>query len=286
MRVSPVSDQNAEAVTAFLEANAGTAMLLLSNLVTYGFALGPNLSSGNLKCIQSDNKVQGVFSLTRRGTLLSETAGRTDLARTILDACADEPITIQGVLGEWQSACAIWQLLLKSNRIKEQYRSQELLCRLDLSQAQASAASVPEVRQLLPDDFPQWLPHITDFLTDEGLPIQGTLEQRKANFEQNAAAGRWWGAFDNGHLVSTAALNAVFKGLGLVGGVYTAPQVRRRGLARTVMNTLLNDSIHTHELNRLYLFTGQENQAARALYDSLGFAHVGEFALLFGQPKD
>ncbi|HEX2882858.1 MAG TPA: GNAT family N-acetyltransferase [Polyangiaceae bacterium] len=280
--MSTVTDENVDAVRGFLEANAETAMFLLSNLDSYGFTLGPSMSSGNIHCIQSNGEICGVFSLTRRGTLLSETAGRTEFASVILEACAGEPIAIQGTIGEWHSACALWQLLLDSNQLVEQFRSQELLCRMDLPASQRPAGVFPSVRQLLPSDFSQWLPHITAFLTEEGLPIQGTLEQRKANFEENVGKGRWWGSFDNGRLVSTASLNAVYRGLGQVGGVYTAPSHRRRGLARTMMRALLHDCVRLHDLRRLILFTGQKNQFARALYDSLGFLHVGQFALLFG----
>jgi RimJ/RimL family protein N-acetyltransferase len=286
MRVSSVTDQNVDAVRGFLEANADTAMFLLSNLESYGFTLGPSMSSGNIRCIQSGGDIRGVFSLTRRGTLLSETAGRTEYARVILEACADEPITIQGTIGEWRSACALWQLLLDSNRVVEQFRSQEFLCRMDLPSSPGPTVPSPSVRQLLPTDFPQWLPHITAFLTEEGLPVQGTPEQRKANFEENSAVGRWWGYFDNGCLVSTAALNAVYRGLGQIGGVYTTPSHRRRGLARTVMHALLDDCVRLHGLRRLILFTGQKNQFARALYDSLGFSLVGQFALLFGSSRE
>jgi predicted GNAT family acetyltransferase len=71
-----------------------------------------------------------------------------------------------------------------------------------------------------------------------------------------------------------------------IGGVYTAPHLRRQGLSRALMRALIDDSIRVHRLTRLLLFTGEKNHAALALYDSLGFVRVGAFALRFGGVTD
>ncbi len=282
MKVSNVTEDNIILVQAFLENNSDTSLFLSSNLSVYGPGLGDSMNSGNFKFLESDNNICAVFCLTRRGNLLAETRGRTNFAKKILDACTAESISIQGVIGEWYSSDAIWKLLLQSGNFIEYSRSREVLYRLDLTAGQASAAAPKGIRQLLSNDFEQWEPLETAFLQEEGMPIQGTIKQRRANFEQSARAGYWWGYIENGQLMATVALNALYKQTGQVGGVYTAPLWRRRGLSRAAMQVMIKDCMHLYHLRKLILFTGENNKAARCLYESLGFIQIGYYALFFG----
>ena len=52
------------------------------------------------------------------------------------------------------------------------------------------------------------------------------------------------------------------------------------------MNALISDSVHLHGLERLVLFTGEHNDAARRMYDTLGFSTIGDFALFMCDPMD
>ena len=117
------------------------------------------------------------------------------------------------------------------------------------------------------------------------MPVQGTIEQRRINFIENTQADRRWGYFHNGHLIATAALSAVHKQIGQVGGVYTDPQWRRQGLSRAIMNVMIKDCMQIHKFQKLILFTGETNKEARRLYESLGFGEIEEFGLFFGSHK-
>ena len=44
-----------------------------------------------------------------------------------------------------------------------------------------------------------------------------------------------------------------------IGGVFTPPDVRRKGYSRTVLAKLLKDARDVHNLDRIFLFTGEEN---------------------------
>ncbi|HTG90008.1 MAG TPA: GNAT family N-acetyltransferase, partial [Vicinamibacterales bacterium] len=118
----------------------------------------------------------------------------------------------------------------------------------------------------------------------EGLPRHGTPAERKSLFEDATRAGRWWGYFEDARLSATAGLNALYKHIGQVGGVYTVPERRGLGLSTATMTTLMADSVRVHGLRRLVLFTGDHNRAARRVYDRLGFATIGDFALLMCEP--
>ena len=47
------------------------------------------------------------------------------------------------------------------------------------------------------------------------------------------------------------------------------------------MGTLVADAVVRHGLQKLVLFTGEKNLAARRLYESIGFSRI-DYALLFG----
>lgn len=282
MQLCQVDAGNVAQARAFLEQNLETSLFLLSNLESYGHRVGDSLNSGNFKLLATGGRIDAVFCLSRRGNLLAQTGGRTDLAAAILEACATETTPISGVLGEWNAAEALWALVLRAGGIVERHASRETLYRLELTPATPAAAEDPRVRWLEPADFEHWQPLQGEFLAEQGIPIQGTPEQLRANFAEHAQAGHWWGTWIDGELRAMAALNAVYATTGQIGGVFTLRDFRRRGLSRRTLQTLIADSVRRHRLERLILFTGQQNRAAISLYESLGFGSIGEFAMFFG----
>ncbi|MCA9727035.1 MAG: GNAT family N-acetyltransferase [Candidatus Eisenbacteria bacterium] len=272
---------------AFLEAHLETSLFLLSNLTGFGPRLGPSPNSGNYRWMEEDGRIIAVFCLTRRGNLLLQTGGRDDVGPLVLQACQSEPGSIEGVVGEWVAAESVWNLLTGDIRFRPGMQSKEILYRLFLAEASGHAGGGAiegngAVRRLESRDFDQSDRLTRDFLEEEGLPVQVPLDQRRAGFLRQVNAGHAWGAFAGSELVSIAGLNACYRHVGQVGGVYTAPQHRRKGWQSRVMHALLQESRDRLELDTLILFTGETNVGACALYEKLGFARIGHFGLLFG----
>lgn len=163
--------------------------------------------------------------------------------------------------------------------------SRELLYRLHLDRIQLPPRHA-RVRFLDPSDFDAWEPLNSAYLQEEGFPVQGSPVQRQKDFAASARARRWWGLWERDRLIATGALNAVHEELGQIGGVYTIPAERRRGWASQLMESLISDCVYSLGLQKLTLFTGENNVAAQGLYRSLGFRRIGEFALLFGVPGE
>jgi ribosomal protein S18 acetylase RimI-like enzyme len=142
------------------------------------------------------------------------------------------------------------------------------------------------VRALEIKDFVQWERLNRAYFAELSLPLQATLEQRRTDFVVRVRSGLWWGAFaDCYELVSIAALNATYGSLGQVGGVYTRPADRRKGLSKAVMRLLIEDCRQRLDFDKLVLFTGEDNTAARRLYESLGFEVAGAFGVLLGDRR-
>lgn len=281
-----VTDSDLERVRAFLESHVDTSLFLLSTLAALGPRLGNHLNSGNFRKIEENGEIVAVFCLTRRGNLLVQAGGRIDLAEQIFEACESEPIEVRGVVGEWAMAEALWKLLRADPRFETSHNLKDVLYRLTLKDMVGPMPTSPNVRLLDAADFGQWERLNTAYFAELSLPLQATLEQRRNDFIMRVRSGLWWGAFDDNYeLVSIAALNATYGSLGQVGGVYTRPADRRKGLSCAVMQMLITDCRHRLGFDRLVLFTGEDNSSARRLYESLGFEAAGAFGLLLGDRR-
>ncbi len=285
--IDPVSDENLAEVRAFLEKYRETALFLLSNLETHGPSLSDELGSGNFKCLKGAEGLQGVFCLTRRGILVAQTNG--DCTEEILKACKEEEILIGGVVGEWETAHGLWEALLaRDPSLQTTYQSKELLLRLSLS-SEPRGPLLPDgilVRSLEPGDFKAWEDLYNAGIAEAGMPLAGTPEQQHKQFKTQAEKGYLWGLFSDDLLLSIANYNARYGTTAQVGGVFTDPLYRRRGLSRAVIKTLIVDSVKRHSIDLLILFTGENNRGARELYKSFGFEPIGSYGLFFGKRRE
>lgn len=281
--IDSVTDENLAEVKAFLEKYRETALFLLSNLEAHGPSLSKDLNSGNYKCLKGPEGLEGVFCLTRRGNLLVQT--ERDFTDEILEACQEEELLIKGVLGEWEAAQSLWEALLtRDSSLQTTYESKTVLLSLPLS-SQPRGPLLPDgvsVRSLEPGDFEEWDPLMQAFAAEEGLPLDGTSDQRRKLFEAQASKGYVWGLYLDDRLLSTANYNARSGTMAQVGGVYTQPLYRRRGLSRAVIKTLIVDSVKRHSIDLLVLFT-RDHRGPRKLYKSFGFEPIGHYGLLFGK---
>jgi predicted GNAT family acetyltransferase len=282
-----VSTDDLERVRSFLEAHLDTSLFLLSNLAIFGPSLLDHGNSGNYRLVEEAGRVVAVFCLTRRGNLLVQAAGRADLAESILEACEAETIEVSGVAGEWPTAEALWELLRADPRFEPTLSSKDVLYRLPLPGEGARMTLPPGVvvRALDASDFEQWERLNTAYCAEVRLPLPVADEAHEAEFVRRTRAKWWWGTFVGSQLAAVVGLNAAYGVVGQVGGVYVRPADRKKGLARAAMELLMDESQEHHHLEKLILFTNEDNQSARRLYESLGFEAAGAFGLLLGSRR-
>lgn len=283
MHVIPITAERVADAVTFLEERTDTALFLLSNLTTFGPVIGTAPYSGDFQGIVDDaGRLIAVFCLTRRGVLLIDTHGRADLASAIIDACRSTGIRVDAVIGERRAADSVWPFVKGVPGFEITWESPERLYRLNLDNWKADAPIDARVRFLEPDDFAAWNPANLSYLTEVGMSLAGTTEERRHAFNEQVGLRRWWGLIDEGRLVTTATLNAVYKGVAQVGAVYTVPGRRREGLSRATMTALITAARDHHGLRQLVLFTGESNRHADQLYRGLRFEVVGEYGVYFG----
>lgn len=270
-----VSKQALDLLNRFKE----TSIFLLGNLEKYGPVPTEHPRSGQYKCIMDCDEVVGVFCLTRTGMILAQSNRRVDITHIILNECEKEQ-PICAFNGAWEVIEPVYSTYKsKHKNYSDGFFSKEILFKLDLNDSNRIEGAG---RFLNEKDFEEWNFLNLDYLAGEKLAVDGSTEQRRASFFEKVKQKHWWGLNENNRLVSIAGFNACFQDVGQLGGIYTPPEMRGRGLARKCVEKLIYDSIHVHNLSRLILFTGNDNIAAQRLYRSVGFTEIGNYALIFG----
>lgn len=273
------------AARSFLEAHIDTSLYLLSTMTELGIRSTSSPRSGNVLLIEEGGDVVGVFCLTLKGDLLAQAGGRAALAPLILDACRSQRPAVVGVLAEWPLAEALWALLSPDPAYVPVYECKSIVYGITRV---PMARQVPGivVREMTMADYDAWEPLDRAFCAEEGLAVMPEDDRRRSGYRLRADAGGWWGAFAETRLVSTACLNAEYRGIGQVGGVYTRPAYRRLGIAQQVMHDLMLAHEARSGLQEVVLFAAERNRAACAFYEAMGFDPRGGFGLLFRRPVE
>lgn len=280
--IEKVSESTKADAIRFLLRYEDLVIFLLGNLEAYGVSLTEEANSGNFQLIHDGVRIIGVFCLARRGNLLIQSEVGEPVFDLVLRSCQEVEIPIKGLLGEWDYCLRFWNFLKAKGVIqKEVNTSKEILYSADLVSYQGEPQK--GARFLKQEDYKEWRQLNSDYLKESELPDDLSEEKTRAQFLWKAERKIIWGLFTEGRLASVAELNAKALDLGQVGGVYTVPRFRKRGLAKSLMRQLLLDAKNVHGIRKLIIFTGEENIPARKVYESLGVTQSAYFAMLFGE---
>ncbi|SIQ92190.1 Acetyltransferase (GNAT) family protein [Alkalispirochaeta americana] len=104
-------------------------------------------------------------------------------------------------------------------------------------------------------------------------------EHSKTSLIDSLTCQRVLVAVCQGDVIGRVATNARGMGTDQIGGVYTVPSWRGRGIARLLMTHLLADL--AREGRRASLFVKKDNTAARRLYDGLHFSFVSPYRISY-----
>ena len=108
-------------------------------------------------------------------------------------------------------------------------------------------------------------------------------EESRASMERSLQEGRTWILEKEGEAVASTSFNTAIKEAVQAGGVWTPPELRRRGYGRCVVAASLLDA-RSEGVEKAILFTGEKNIAAQKAYAALGFRHIGDYRLMIFQP--
>lgn len=266
---------------AYLDRHIETSMFLLQNLKEHGAGKGEHQNSGNFYQVIDNGEVKGIFVLANRGNVLLQIDLDVSLSK-IYQTLLKEETKITGVLGDNDQVFDFWQMVKAKNKnLEEKFTSAEYLYKCDLLDKTLLDIDGGEIFPA--DQFEVYNEFTHGFYSDQGLPDYSTTEQRKERFEYNIKQKQVWSLSQHEKIVSTCALNACYKNLGQVGGVYTPPEYRRKGFSKKCMQKLLYDCKNLHGLEKIILFTGENNIPAQRVYEAIGFEKIGRYGMYFGQ---
>ncbi len=284
MKIVNVTDATIDRCFAFLKKHEDSAQFLINNLREHGPKLTAHHNSGNFKMVTAADEMVGVFCLTRRGNLNAQLeVNRVEASCTeaIIESLKSEPIMLKGFIGDWPSIEPILTLYRKLHPdYAPAYESKEILYSYQLNPTDQKLQHDHRVRFLEERDFPQWLVFSKAYMAELSIPDELSDEQKRSDFAKQIKNQVWWGLFQGDSLQSRVALNSKGESVGQVGGVYTPPNLRQRGLAKAAMFHMLKDCRDLHHHTKSILFTGETDLPAQKLYQSMGYKRIGSFALV------
>lgn len=265
----------------YLREHEETSMFLLQNLNEHGSSRGFHQNSGNFYLITQAEQIKGIFCLANRGNILFQLDNKIDEILVIKHLRKFENVKIRGVLGENTKAKKFWNIIQQYDpTLNETFSSKEILYSLDLTLKTYSDIENSEI--FLMDKLNIYLKFIKSFYEDQNLPDNSSTEQRTDRFKKLVSEKCIWQYSLNNEIVSMAALNARFKNIAQVGGVYTPRSHRSKGYSKKCLNKLIYDCKHKHGITKIILFTGENNIPAQKVYESIGFVRVGHYGMYFG----
>ena len=136
----------------------------------------------------------------------------------------------------------------------------------------------PQVRQVTLEHWDSYYEAAVRMYTEEvGVsPVQGNPAGYRFYVRQLITSGRAFGLFDGNRVLFKADLGSVSGSVCQVQGVWLEPELRGRGLSAAAMAAVVQ--LARKLVPTVSLYVNDYNLPARAMYDRVGFAEVGEFA--------
>ncbi|MGF1933717.1 MAG: GNAT family N-acetyltransferase [Nostoc sp. ChiQUE02] len=262
---------------AFLLQHTDTSMFLRSNWRAAGLLDQGARFQGTYIAAYTDETIVAVAAHFWNGIIGVQAP--VHLPEVVQAVVAQSGRVISGISGPATQVEATKSILGLSNR-PTQLDEPEILLSLtldDLQIPQALASAKVQCR----------LPHLEELeLLSEWCATYNveTLGQRDTPslrpacdriIEARQAMAMHWVLVAGDTPVSYSAFNASLPDIVQIGGVWTPPVLRGKGYAKSVVaGSLLN--ARSQGVKRAILFTGDNNQAAQAVYRGIGFLPTGE----------
>ncbi len=280
--IRQIQPEDRDRLDNFFESNSATTMFMRSNLHASGISRRPTQAyeavyTGTFR----DGELVSVASQTWKGLLLVEGHDAiTDVARAAVLAAG---IDVIGLAGSLDSVDAVRSGLGLDAR-PTNLDTPEYLYTLELEDLElpdllrtgraACRPPHPGEFELLCKwrlDYHLWLGGDPNDAGARGIRdgLRETIEKDRCRVLQV-----------DGEPVSYTAFTATLPDQVQIGGVWTPPDLRNRGYARSAVAGHLLDA-QAAGVERAILFTSIDNLAAQRAYEALGFEKSGRYGLVF-----
>jgi predicted GNAT family acetyltransferase len=273
------------ALEAFLLPRIESSMFLISNMRTSGLIDNGRAYTGTYAAAFEGEKIIGVVAHYWNQNLVFQAPVHLDSLWRVAARASQRPIG--GLIGPNDQVTAAKETL-KIDDSKIQLDETEKLYSLqleDLIIPRSLRSGEVRGRRIEPRDLERIIEWTVAYLIEAlGEKDSPQLWQRcRASVERSLKEKRTWVLEDHGHPVACGSFNSAIKEAVQIGGVWTPPELRRRGYGRSVVAASLLDA-QLEGVEKAFLFTGENNIAAQKAYVALGFRHIGDYCIVLFQP--
>jgi RimJ/RimL family protein N-acetyltransferase len=269
----------------FLLQHTDTSMFLRSNWREAGLIDQGARFQGTYVAAIADDTIVAVAAHYWNGMVVIQAP--VHLAEVVQAVVVQSNRAISGIAGPTVQVEIVKEVLGLVNR-PTQLDESEILFSLTLSDLQVPPALASgKVQCRLP--YPQELELLSQWCVAYNVETLGQLNAPdllpmcRQEIEARQTTTRHWVLVAEDMPVAYTAFNARLPDIVQIGGVWTPPPLRGRGYAKCVVaGSLL--AARSHGVERAILFTNQENYAAQAAYQGIGFRPIEEkFGLVLFQ---
>jgi predicted GNAT family acetyltransferase len=193
-----------------------------------------------------------------------------DLVRGEPRGCSSIVGSADAVLGLWNRLGGQW------GQARDVRPSQPLLATTTAPQMAAD----PGVRLVRPDEVDVLFPAAVAMYTEE-VGVSPTADGGERSYRERVSdlikGRRAYAKIVDGRVVFKAELAVVTKHTAQVQGVWTAPELRGKGIASACMAGVVQDALR-RVAPSVSLYVNDYNEPARRVYERCGFRQVGLFA--------
>ena len=270
------------AVETLLDAHADSSLFLRRNLLDGGVVDRDARYHGTWAGAFEDERLVAVAQHSRFSSVLLQAPVHAAAVADAAVRASGRPVG--GFIGPWAQAAAA-RAALGLERSPMRVESHEGLYALPLEGLivpEPLARGAWRCRRARAAD----LALLVDWRVGYNVETNGQLDgpalraSSREEIEVGLAEGAAWVLEVDGAPVAFQQFNAMLPDVVQVGGAWTPPALRSRGYARAVVAGALL-SARADGVRRGVLFTGETNVAAQRAYAALGFARVGDWALMF-----
>jgi len=159
----------------------------------------------------------------------------------------------------------------------------DYLSRLNKVTCCAQSLEKAEFRRLKPEDAKEIVTlylQIEEFQSNYVNRVEEAIAETRFNLLN---AGRSYGAYMNGELISVASTSAENSVSAMIVGVATLPRARNLGLASSLVSKLCADFL---DEGKQFLCLFYDNPAAGSIYRKVGFSELGNYMMIKRKSDD
>ena len=275
------------ALDTFLARHPDTSMFLRSNARSAGLTDRGQPMQATYVAVLDGERIRGVAAHCWNGMVLVQAPDAADAPAVAREAVRRSRRTVTGFSGPWSQVVAAREALGLGAAPTTKDSRDELYV-LDLTRLVVPpelASGTLRCRHPTESELELLVDWRVRFAV-EALGATDGPDLRQASTDDvrlQHDRGTDWLLLAGAAPVSYSVFNAMLPDIVQIGGVWTAPEFRGRGYARSVVaGSLL--STRKQGIQRAVLFADPTNEAARRAYLFLGFRIVGDYGLVLLAP--